>query len=91
VAEQFRLSIERGYETESRAVIRFDIHVHFENDAPPPLAKAIGQTLATLICFGTDEETLQEIATNLQENQARRQCEADNVARLLIGEEERRE
>jgi hypothetical protein len=88
MTEQFRMSVEREHETEARPLIRFEIHVHFENDAPPSLAKAIGQALATLICCGSDEEALQQIAADMQERQIQRQREADNVARMLLGEED---
>lgn len=85
--EHFKIGTERHYHDSEKPTIRLDISVSFESDAPPALAKAIFEGIAKLLVMGTDDEYARQIATDFQEISARKQREADNVARLLLGDD----
>lgn len=78
----------REYDTNPPASIEVTVNVTIPPDAPPALVVALGEMLGRLVSVGTDEATANAIVDYMQEVKERKQREADNVARLLLGEEE---
>lgn len=88
MSEHFKIGTERTYNDQDRPTIRLDISVSFGDDAPPALARAIFEGITKLLIAGTDDEYAAQLARDFQEINERKQRQADNVARLLIGDGE---
>lgn len=70
------------------ASIQVTINIKYGNDAPPALVEAVGRTIAQMLVVLDNDALMEDIAGQIADHQARRQREADHVARQLLGEDE---
>ena len=89
--EKISIGKERIENDETRPTISVTVNISIADDAPPSLTEAVMRAVGALVTVGLDEESCVEIRDHFMDIRARNQRKADNVARLLIGDDEPKE